>query len=127
MADLAFDPAALSDEELITRILQGEKQLFEIVVHRYSRRLLRLVVSILRNEAEAEDAVQDAFLSAYQHLAQFEGRAKFSTWLSRIAIHRAFALAGRTHPQVSLDEEFKASARCASRSTRVPAPRITSI
>jgi RNA polymerase sigma-70 factor (ECF subfamily) len=61
----------------------------------------------MRNEAEAEDVVQDAFLSAYQHLAQFAGRAKFSTWLSRIAMHRAFALVTQNGRQVSLDEEYE--------------------
>ena len=105
MADFMQDPTAVSDEELVSRILAGEKHLFDTVVHRHHRRLLRVAISILRNEAEAEDVVQDAFLSAYQHLSQFAGRAKFSTWLSRIAMHRAFAVIAQNSRNVSLDEE----------------------
>lgn len=106
MAELTLDPTLLSDEEVVTRVLDGEKRLFEVLVQRHSKRLMRVVTSILRNSAEAEDAVQDAFLSAYEHLAQFEGRAKFATWLSRIALYRSYALAGRNDRHVSLDEEF---------------------
>ena len=106
MAEFASALTQLSDEELVQRIVGGEQHLFDVVVLRHSRRLFRLVVSILRNEAEAEDVVQDAFLSAYQHLAQFAGRAKFSTWLSRIALHRAFAVGARHGRDVSLDEEY---------------------
>lgn len=107
MANSAEELALVPDEELVSRILAGEKQLFDIVVQRHHRRLLRVAISIMRNEAEAEDVVQDAFLSAYQHLGQFAGRAKFSTWLSRIAMHRAFALAAQNGRNVSLDEEYE--------------------
>lgn len=105
MAEMAVDLNLLADEELVARIVQGEKHLFDLVVQRYSRRLFRMAVSVLRNEAEAEDVVQDAFVSAYQHLAQFAGRAKFSTWLSRIALHRAFAVAAQHGRHVSLDDD----------------------
>ncbi len=64
-----------------------------------------MALSVLHNDAEAEDVVQDAFLSAYQHLSQFAGRARFSTWISRIALHRAFAVAAQSKRRVSLDEE----------------------
>jgi len=105
VTEIACESMLLSDEDLVGRIVSGEKHLFEIVVQRYSRRLLRIAVSVLHNEAEAEDVVQDAFLSAYQHLAQFAGRAKFSTWLSRIALHRAFAAASQSKRNVSLDDD----------------------
>ncbi len=105
MAENGCEVALLLDEELVRRITNGETHLFEIVVQRYSRRLLRIALSVLRNEAEAEDVVQDAFLSAYQHLGQFAGRAKFSTWLSRIALHRAFAVSAQGKRHVSLDDD----------------------
>ena len=105
MADLANEAAVLSDEELVSRVITGEIELFETIVQRYSRRLFRVALSVLHNEAEAEDVVQDAFLSAYQHLRQFAGRAKFSTWISRIALHRAFAVASQSKRRVSLDDE----------------------
>lgn len=107
MAEITQQATVPSDEELVTRIVAGENQLFDIVVQRHHRRLFRVAMSIMRNEAEAEDVVQDAFLSAYQHLSQFAGRAKFSTWLSRIAMHRAFAVSAHNARHVSLDEEYE--------------------
>ncbi len=107
VADLALEPSVLSDEELVNRVLRGETESFETIVQRYSRRLFRVAISVLHNEAEAEDVVQDAFLSAYQHLSQFAGRARFSTWISRIALHRAFAVAAQAKRKVSLDEDYE--------------------
>ena len=105
MAEIGCELELVTDEDLVGRIVNGEKHLFDIIVRRYSRRLMRIAISVLHNEAEAEDVVQDAFLSAYQHLAQFAGRAKFSTWLSRIALHRAFAMASQSKRHVSLDDD----------------------
>ena len=83
--------AALSDEEVVQRVLEGETPLYEVVMRRYNTRLYRVARAILRNDAEAEDVMQDAYVRAYQHLRQFAGRAKFSTWLTRIAVHEALA------------------------------------
>ena len=79
----------LSDQAVITRVRAGERDLFEIIMRRYNQRLYRAARSILRNEAEAEDVVQDAYVRAYTHLGQYAGRAKFSTWLTRIAVNEA--------------------------------------
>jgi len=84
-----------SDEEVVARVLQGETALFEIIMRRYNQRLFRVALAILRDEAEAEDVTQDAYVRAYQHLNQFAGRSAFSTWLTRIAVHEALARAGR--------------------------------
>ena len=81
----------LSDEEVIARVLAGETSMFEIVMRRYNQRLYRVARAILRNDGEAEDVMQDAYVRAYEHLDQFAGRAKFSTWLTRIAVHEALA------------------------------------
>lgn len=80
----------LSDEEIVQRVVKGEEHLFEVLVRRHSARLHRLATSVLRDAMEAEDVVQDTYLSAYRHLKQFEGRSKFSTWLSRIAVRFAW-------------------------------------
>lgn len=80
-----------SDEELVRRILSGDSVLYEIIMRRYNQRLYRAARAILRNDAEAEDAVEDAYVRAYEHLSQFAGRAAFSTWLTRILIHEAYA------------------------------------
>jgi RNA polymerase sigma-70 factor (ECF subfamily) len=63
------------------------------------------VRGILRDDGEAEDVMQDAYVRAYQHLNQFEGRSSFVTWLTRIAMHEAFARAQRMKRQMSLDSE----------------------
>jgi len=91
--------AELTDEEVVTRVLNGETALFEILMRRYNQRLYRVARSILRQDDEAEDVMQDAYVRAYQHLGQFAGRAKFSTWLTRIAVHEALARAHRGKPR----------------------------
>src|SRR5437879_13876794 len=83
--------AELTDEEVVTRVLNGETALFEILMRRYNQRLYRVARSILRDDGEAEDVMQDAYVRAYQHLGQFAGRATFSTWLTRIAVNEALA------------------------------------
>jgi RNA polymerase sigma-70 factor, ECF subfamily len=85
----------LPDEEVVRRVLNGETALFEIIMRRYNQRLYRIARGILRDDAEAEDVMQDAYVRAYTHLRQFAGRAQFSTWLSRIAIHEALARSKR--------------------------------
>jgi RNA polymerase sigma-70 factor (ECF subfamily) len=77
----------ISDEAVVTRVLAGEHDLFEIIMRRYNQRLYRVTHSIVRNEAEAEDVIQDAYVRAYTHLGQYKGEAKFSTWLTRIAVN----------------------------------------
>ena len=81
-------PAA-SDEEIIRRVLDGDASLFELIVRRYNQRLFRATKAILKNDAEAEDAMQEAYVRAFIHLDQFTGGAKFSTWLTKIAVHEA--------------------------------------
>ena len=83
--------SALSDEEVIARVASGDAALFEIIMRRYNQRLFRVVRSIVGEDHEAEDAVQEVYLSAYTHLGQFAGQARFSTWLTRIAINEGLA------------------------------------
>jgi RNA polymerase sigma-70 factor (ECF subfamily) len=90
-AEVATSQEPLSDEEVVTRVLAGETGMFEIVMRRHNQRLYRVARAILRNDGEAEDVMQDAYVRAYEHLDQFAGRAKFSTWLTSIAVHEALA------------------------------------
>jgi len=83
--------AALSDEEVVERVLAGDTALYEVVMRRYNTRLYRVARAILKNDGEAEDVMQDAYVKAFQRLVQFARRAKFSTWLTRIAVHEALA------------------------------------
>jgi RNA polymerase sigma-70 factor (ECF subfamily) len=100
-ADIAVETnnAGLSDEEVVRRIIQGERALFEILMRRYNQRLFRVTRSIVANDLEAEDIIQDAYVRAYEHLNQFEGRARFSTWLTKIAIYEAYARVRRVDHQ----------------------------
>jgi RNA polymerase sigma-70 factor, ECF subfamily len=94
-----------SDEQIVARILGGEIELFEIIVRRHSRQLYRVAISVLRNDCDAEDVVQDTYVSAYQHLKQFAGRANFITWLTRIALYRALARLRSRRREVPLDDD----------------------
>jgi RNA polymerase sigma-70 factor, ECF subfamily len=80
-----------SDEQVVERILAGESARYEIIMRRYNQRRYRVVMSIMPDKNETEDVMQDAYVRAYEHLEQFEGRALFSTWLTRIAVHEALA------------------------------------
>jgi RNA polymerase sigma-70 factor, ECF subfamily len=86
---------AISDEEIVERVRSGETPLFEMLVRRHNQRLYRVARSVLRDEHEAEDVMQHAYVSAYEHLHQFAGRASFATWLTRIAVHEALSRARR--------------------------------
>jgi RNA polymerase sigma-70 factor (ECF subfamily) len=89
--EVATSQEPLSDEEVVTRVLAGETGMFETIMRRHNQLLYRVARAILRNDSEAEDVMQDAYVRAYEHLGQFAGRAKFSTWLTRIAVHEALA------------------------------------
>jgi RNA polymerase sigma-70 factor (ECF subfamily) len=80
---------AIPDEEVVQRVRGGETALYEILMRRYNLRVYRVARSILRNDAEAEDVMQEAYVRAFQHLHQFAGKAKFSTWLTKIAVYEA--------------------------------------
>lgn len=95
-----------TDEEVVGRVLRGETELYEIIMRRYNQRLYRVVISILRDAAETEDVMQDAYVRAYEHLSQFEGRAAFSTWLTRIAVHEALARLRKRERIQPFDEDF---------------------
>lgn len=78
-----------SDEEVVGRVRAGETALYEIIMRRYNQRLYRVARAIVRDDGEAEDVMQAAYVHAYEHLGQFAGRAPFAAWLTRIAVHEA--------------------------------------
>lgn len=82
---------SITDDEIVSRVLAGERDVFEVLMRRYNQRLFRVSRSIVRTDEDAEDVVQEAYLRAYCHLADFEGRSQFSTWLTKIAVHEALA------------------------------------
>lgn len=95
-----------SDPELIDRIQAGERQLFERLVRRHNQRLYRIVRAILRDDAEAEDVVQQAHVTAYRQLARFRGEASYARWLTRIAVNEAYGRMRRRKRRavISLEE-----------------------
>jgi RNA polymerase sigma-70 factor, ECF subfamily len=98
----------LTDEEAVRRILAGETFLFEMIMRRYNQRLFRITNGILKNATEAEDVIQDAYVRAYEHLNQFAGDSKFSTWLTKIAIYEAFRRLKRSKRITSMENFTKA-------------------
>jgi RNA polymerase sigma-70 factor, ECF subfamily len=91
----------IADEDVIERIRGGDIGSYEILTRRYNQRLYRVAFSILRNHAEAEDVTQEAHFHAYQHLDQFAGEAKFSTWLTKITINEALGRVRRRRQKLA--------------------------
>src|SRR5690606_9831009 len=113
LSSALLDAAALRplpDEEIIARVLEGDRACFELLMRRYNRRLFRTVRGILADDAEAEDVVQDSYVRAYEHLDQFEGRAQFSTWLIRIAVREAMARQRRRRRAAMTDDRLEQEA-----------------
>jgi RNA polymerase sigma-70 factor (ECF subfamily) len=96
---------ALSDEQVVALVLEGQTALYEVLMRRHNERIYRAARAIVRDEREAEDVMQQAYVNAYAHLRQFDRRAQFSTWLTRIAVNEAISRARRRGRYQSLDED----------------------
>ncbi len=106
MATQAAVAIQLNEEKLIRAGQRGDEQAVEALFRRYHRPLFQTALRVLGNTEDAEDALQDGLLSAYRNLKRFEGRAQFSTWLTRIVINAALMRrrSAKARPAVSLDE-----------------------
>jgi RNA polymerase sigma-70 factor (ECF subfamily) len=104
-------PAAADDTAIVRRVLAGDKGAFEHLMRRYNRRLYRLARAVLRNDAEAEDALQEAYLSAYRLLGQFRAEAALSTWLSRLVLNECLGRLRRTARRQNVIPIFPTSTR----------------
>jgi len=82
---------APSDPEIVRRVRAGETALFELLMRRHNQRVYRVARAVLREEGDVEEVMQQAYVNAYTHLHQFEERAQFSTWLTRITVNEALA------------------------------------
>src|SRR4026209_3002071 len=87
----SVEGAGEDDADVIRQVLQGNTAMFELLMRRYNERVYRAVRAIVRDEQEAEDVMQQAYVNAFTHLRQFNGSAQFSTWLTRIAINESLA------------------------------------
>ncbi len=99
----------VKDDEsaLVAAAKSGDISAFETLVGRYERKIFRLAQNITQNREDAEDAMQESFLKAYEHLGEFQGNSRFYTWLVRIAVNQALMKLRRRRPNVvSLDQEL---------------------
>jgi RNA polymerase sigma-70 factor (ECF subfamily) len=95
-------PAVAGDTELVRRALIRDEAAVRAIIKAHNRRLYRLARGILRNDGEAEDVVQETYVRAFTHLADFRGDSSLSTWLSRIAMNEALGRLRRQRPGVEL-------------------------
>jgi RNA polymerase sigma-70 factor (ECF subfamily) len=95
-----------SDEDIIPQVLAGNTALFELLMRRYNERLYRAARAITRDDREAEDVIQQAYVNAFASLRQFRGHARFATWLTRIVINEALARVRRRGRYEPFDEEL---------------------
>lgn len=105
--NLAFrgECEGLDERRLVATAKQGQSVAFDVLCERLAPRILRSLFRITKNREDAEDALQDSFLSAFIHISEFDGRSTFSTWLTRIAINSALMILRkkRTSHEISLD------------------------
>ena len=88
-ASLPEPASAVDDAELVGRIARHDQAAFEVLMRRHNGKLFRVARAILKDDAEAEEALQDGYLDAYRHIGDFRGGARLSTWLTRIVINQA--------------------------------------
>ena len=94
----------LSDDAVVAQVLDGQVAMFEVLMRRHNERIYRAARAILKNPAEAEDVMQQAYVNAYANLRQFDQRSSFATWLTRIAVNEALARARRQGRYQSINE-----------------------
>src|SRR5271155_4840381 len=105
----AVREAVCDDLGLVHASKSGDVTAFEQLVKRYDSKLLRIAQSITHNREDSQDAVQEAFLKAYQNLPAFREDSKFSTWLFRITVNQSLMkLRKQRTRETSLDEDFQA-------------------
>ncbi|MCC3159011.1 RNA polymerase sigma factor [Hymenobacter sp. 15J16-1T3B] len=100
--------APLSDLEVVQRVLNGEKQLYELLLRRHNQRLYRIGLALLHDAEAVEEAMQVTWVKAYEQLASFAGRASFATWLTRILLNECLGRLRRQQRAASLDEYAEA-------------------
>ncbi|MEP6768223.1 MAG: RNA polymerase sigma factor [Acidobacteriota bacterium] len=100
------DAPELSDEDIVLRVNAGETELFARLLRRYNQRVYRAARAVLRDDGEAEDVAQEAWVRGFRHLRDFQGRALFSTWITRIAVHEAMARSRRARRTASSPREI---------------------
>lgn len=86
---LASDGDTATDQQLVARVAGGDQTAFEGLMRKYNGRLFRIARVILKDDSDAEDVLQEAYLDAYRHIRDFRGDSQVGTWLTRIVINQA--------------------------------------
>jgi RNA polymerase sigma-70 factor (ECF subfamily) len=98
------EASALSDEQIVQSVRAGDTEVFAVLLRRHNQRVYRAARSVLRDDTEAEEVAQEAWVRAFHHLDQFAGRGRFATWVTRIALYEAWARARRIRKGVGVPE-----------------------
>src|SRR5688572_25015124 len=96
---------AMKDEEIIRRVIEGDKDLYSLIVRKYNQRLYRIGLSIINNDSAIEDVMQSTYIKAYENLDKFKFEAAFSTWITRILINESLQYV-KKQEQVAKREKY---------------------
>jgi RNA polymerase sigma-70 factor, ECF subfamily len=119
----------VSDLEIVRQVLEGDASRFELIMRRYNRRLYRVARGLLRNDMDAEDVVQEAYLHAYEKLRDYQGRGPLSAWLTKITVNEALGRLRRTEAtgyRISFDDptESEEANFMAHLTSNLPSPEL---
>jgi RNA polymerase sigma-70 factor (ECF subfamily) len=114
-----LQPERIEDDEVVARVRAGDLASYELLMRRHNRTVFRAARAILRSDDEAEDVMQHAYVRAFEHLGEYQGRARFSTWLTRIAVYEAFRRLRQQKRLGTLDESAEDDEAMAA---RLPTP-----
>ncbi len=105
MRETFVTDTTVTDNEIIARILHGEKNLYALIVRRYNQRLYRVAMSIVNDDAEVEDIMQTAYISAYENLGKFAFKSSFATWLTRILINESLLRLKKRGKSINMNDD----------------------
>ena len=120
----AADLQHADDGELVDLAMSGDAAAFDAIMKRYDRRLYRVARAVLRNDSDAEDVLQEAYMRAFTHLSSFRGKAKLATWLTRITLNEARGSLRRRRPSVEIGILDSISDQGESRVVLFPASHV---
>lgn len=107
------------DDEIIDKVIRGEKDLYEILMRKYNQRLYRISKSYLKNESDIDDVMQDAYIKAYLNLKSFNRKSQFSTWLIRILINEALKRLNSSNKNVNISLDWLVDENLETYNTKV--------
>jgi len=119
----AVTSSPLTDEEIVRRVRAGDRALFEILMRRHNQRVYRVARAVVNDEGEVEDVMQQAYINAFTHLHQFQERARFSTWLTRITLNEAFGRRRRLRAESTISLPSSADEPAGVSMERITAPQ----